>query len=229
MTEGYALQMDSGHANLGLGQHVRARGHFTRASELAPDNTAYASALQMRGVVLRLMGKFDSAHQDFKKALCRTPSGSVQAGRIMRDQGLCYLDQARGDDALAEKAYDSLRDSFNILQHQDVVEASTTLSCLGMYYNFVGKHAQALYSLRRGVRLVRGKHIVFEMNNRVRLARASILWRWTGAPRTLIVGVRSKKNVAKLIEFVLLLIGGRRLADAGKRRLADVQLIMTRR
>lgn len=230
MKDGFTLAMDEGHASLGMGQHVRARGKFTEALRVAfNDDVRRVQALHMRGVVHRLMGKFGTAHQDFEDALRLVAPDSAKAGRIKRDQGLCYLDQARGDVTLAGKAFGALTASFNTLRHQDTAEASTTLSCLGTYYDFIGDRAQALHLLRRGVRLVRGKHVVYEMNNRVRLAHASVLWRWIGAPLTFVAGVRSKRNVAKLIEFTLLLIGGKRLAGAGRRGLANIQLIMTRR
>ena len=230
MKDGFTRAMDEGHASLGMGQHVRARGEFSEALRVAfNDDVRRVQALHMRGVVRRLMGNFRDAHQDFTTALRLVASDSTTAGRIKRDQGLCYLDQARGDVTFAGKAFEALTASFNALQHEDVAEASTTLSCLGVYYDFIGDRAQALHLLRRGVRLVRGKHIVYEMNNRVRLAHTSVLWRWICAPRTVIAGVRTKKNLAKLIEFVLLLIGGKRLAGAGRRGLNYVQLIMTRR
>ncbi|MDX2776634.1 hypothetical protein PV379_04720 [Streptomyces caniscabiei] len=221
--------MKEGQCWLRLGGYVRARGNFTRALETTSESGERAAAQYMRGIVHYLMGNFSTAHQDFKDALRHAAPGSILAGRIMREQGLCYLHQARGEFGLEKKAYDALLESYNILKEVHTYEASMTLSCIGEYRLFVGDRKEGMRSLRQAVRELDGKDARYEINCRLRLAKTSTLWRWVGMPRAFIAGVQTADGFVELIEYALLLVGGKRLAGAGKRGLNYVQLIMTRR
>lgn len=226
---GYTIAMRDGHRWLRLDGYVRARGYFTQALEKANDDAERATALHMRGITQQQLGRFGTAHQDFEDALRHTPTDSILTGRILRDKGLCYLDQARGNFSLEKKAYTLLDASHVLLQKVHTYEASLTLSCLGEYYRFIGDHYERLRVLRQAVRELYGWDAAYEMNCRLRLAKASKLWRWVGAPRALIVCVQTADGTVDLVEYVLLLIGGGRLAGAGRRRLVEIQLVLTRR
>lgn len=226
---GHEIAMRDGHHWLRLDGNVRARGYFAQAIEKASNDAEHATALHMRGVSQQQLGKFSAAHKDFEKALRLAPADSVLTGRILRDQGLCYLDQARGDFALEKKAYASLEKSYVHFQEVHTYEASMTLSCLGDYYHFIGDRAESLRTLRQAVRELYGKDAAFEMNCRLRLAKASALWCWIGMPRAFAVGIQTADGAIDLVEYALLLIGGRRLAGVGRRGLANIQFVLTRR
>jgi len=225
----YTTAMKEGRHWLRLEAYVRARYFFERALKKTNDNNERAEALRMHGITHHLTGRFSDAHRDFEKALDHALVGSIAAGRIMRDQGLCHLDQARGEFGLVKKAYDALRESYTILKEVHTYEASMTLSCLGEYYLFTDDRREGMRSLRQAVRELRGRDARYEMNCRLRLAKVSALWRWIGMPRAFITGVQTKDGFVELIEYTLLLIGGKRLAGASRRGLSYVQLIVTQR
>ena len=226
---GHTIAMEEGDRWLRLGSNVRARGLFKQALEKSSTTAERVKALHMCGVAEQLIGNFRAAHQHYEEALNNVPADSILVGRILRDQGLCFLEQARGEFGLVKKAYDALHESHTILEEVHTYEASMTLSCIGEYHLFVGDRKEGVRSLRHAVRELRKKDAQYEMNCRLRLAKASVLWRWIGMPRAFIVGVQTADSFIELIEYVLLLIGGKRLAGAGRRGLANIQLIMSRR
>lgn len=228
-TSDYSIAMKEGCHWLRLDRYVRAHWNFTQALKKANDDNERAEALRMCGVVHHLMGRFSDAHKDFEDALYHAPPNSIPVGRIMRDQGLCYLDQARGDEALTKEVRASLCGSYELLRGVHTYEASMTLSCLGEYFLFFEDRTEGMRSLRRAVRELRGMDARYEMNCRLRLAKVSALWRWICAPRAFITGIQTKDGFVELIEYVLLLAGGKRLAGAGRRGLANIQLIMSRK
>lgn len=203
--------MEQGHDMLGNGDFDAACVTFEHATTAAKSKSERCRALQMRGIALRLEGKeLWRAVQVLRGALRLAGSDWILSACIERDLGMALLDQAvRSRDGArydeAERSFISSRDA--LLRQAQVVEAAVSEGFLYRLYFLKGLKTDAVEGLRRVAIQLNGENPVFELNNLIWLARASLFDRWRYALRVFAL-IKQTGHTRRRREYLVLLGGG---------------------
>jgi len=206
--------IEQGHAAVAVGRFSIGIRDYDHAYRIAVGYKEQASALQNKGIALRLANDLlgsESALQGARAIAVATEDFEL-VGRIERDIGMTILDRAtmtedRGQFADAEMWFD---ESWKKLKVIKPLEAAMTIGFIGRSFFCRGERSDAIALLVIAHKALTGKHDVYELNNLIWLARASVFYRWRFAPRFLHL-VSQTDHTRRNKEYLVLLVGGNRL------------------
>jgi tetratricopeptide (TPR) repeat protein len=215
----YGWYMKTGEKNLNIGRYADAVIAFTFAASDARNSSESACAYQMQGVALRLNTDYPEAHIAFGIAMMYAIGDHPLRFRIERDEALVYMEEGN-----LQTAWDLLWDSYKGLRKlHDYIEAAASLGFLGRVAFVKGDRRRAYLLLAEADAMLRSVGVsgTYELNNLVWLfKRVSPLERIALLPRTLRL-IKQTGQQRRLIEVVLLTVGGNRLYNYAKRRLHE--------
>lgn len=206
--------MTSADTALKSGNFTQAIDLYRHAGEKSGDFVERASAAQCEGIAYRLNGDLHKSRSSLFSARSYAISANdiVLQGRIERDLGMTILDNAviNQNQVLFNTAHGWFESSLLALVRYSRTEAAATLGFIGRALLEEGLRYQAVETLRDAHRTLKGRNDVYELNNLVWMAKASVLDRWRYAPRAFWLMKRSG-STRRVVEYVVLLAGGNRL------------------
>jgi hypothetical protein len=204
--------MEKGRQALHAGQLRAANTEFGFAVCATKDDDKKASALQMRGITLRLDKQYPAAEAAFRVAAHLANDDTLKA-RILRDLGMVQLNQAvlKKDPVLFEDASKSFTQSYKaLLEAGATIEAAVSHGFRGRVCLEQGKRmrAHAREILIDAHLMLANQHDTYELNNLLWLMRATPViarFRYFSRARRLIELTRQTRRRK---EFLAVMIGG---------------------
>lgn len=195
--------MKVGHDRMGKGSFDEAAWAFEHALGDATSPDEKASALQMLGVALRLLGELDVSMKTLNLAHATADSVVLKA-RITRDLGMTYLEQ--GDYTMAN---DAMRGSYTILtRNHELVEAAMSRGFQGRVVFLRGWRREGIELLREADKVLRGgDNRDYELNNLIWLMRMSFPDRLLSLQRAVRL-VKQTGQLRRWKELAVIAIGG---------------------
>ncbi len=208
--------MRQGHEAVGAGRFSDGLTAYNGAYDHAPFPSSQATALQGMGIALRLMGKLDDSERVLDNAREIAYQHSTLVARIERDVAMTILDRAIklkdiGQLRRATGQFDDadawLQQSWEALRVSDPIEAAATTGFIARLLFERGERKAAVTKFRCAHLALTGHHDVYELNNLVWLARASIADRWRFASRAFQL-VSLTGDTRRTKEYLIILTGG---------------------
>lgn len=199
---------------LKTGNFTQAISLYRHAGESAASFDERASVSQGEGIAFRLNGDLHNSRCSLYQARSYAISTKniVLQARIERDLGMTILEDAivNQNETLFSTTHMWLESSLLALVQHSRTEAAATLGFIGRALLEQGCHRQAIETFRDANRTLRGRHDVYELDNLVWMAKASVLDRWRYAFRAFWLMKRTG-STRRVVEYFVLLAGGNRL------------------
>jgi len=212
----YDWYMKKGNADLNIGRFANAAIAFMSAAGTERNAYEKACAYQMMGVALRLNKDFPEAGIAFGYAMKYVNGNDKLWLRIERDIGALLMEQGKLKEA-AERLGKSYK---GLLKLKSYTEAATSLGYLGRVEFLKGDKRKAYLLLAEADAILRsvGVNGTYELNNLIWLfKRVSLFERIALLPRILRL-IRQTGQRRRMVEVVLLVVGGNWLYDYAKHR-----------